>query len=408
MKTQDIKNNPEEKIITLHENPISDLNNATQEDTQIEKQDKLNQITSTKEQLAKIKIELDKMIDAFAQNRSLLSRAAKFWGELPWWQKVIAGSIIFVPLLAISFITHILVLIVISLFSLLAFVGGSFLLDNHHQQSQNDKSDLKTGILSLADTLGTVIESLEQLRQDLANEITKFQTENEHLKLLVEELSKQVDQLKVQVSHLVDVEQQLDVTKEKLQKTSAKFSTAVEEHKKLLEQNKLQLEKTIQDYEESQAQLSAKILELDEVKTKMGIDLEQANLVAQTLRETTEEFYKTLNSDESQQASFKERINEFLMDRSKGLDQLVDSNKEIRNKLHAVQEELKLSNERYNELLKRQEEHLDRLDKVCNPSSTSLSPTANLKKIGFYAIDDTKNRSTLPDAAISTSPTYSN
>ncbi|WP_131782909.1 LegC2/C7 family Dot/Icm T4SS effector [Legionella gresilensis] len=403
MNTQDIKNNPEEKIINLPENSISDLNNPTPEDAQVEEQAKLNQITSTKEQLAKIKIELDKMIDAFAQNKSILSRAAKFWGELPWWQKVIAGSIIFVPLLVISIITHLLVLIVISLFSLLAFVGSSFLLDNHHQQSQNDKSDLKKGILSLADTLGTVIESLDQIRQDLAIEITKFQTENEHLTALVQELSQQVEQLKSQVSHLVDVEQQLDITKEELQKTSANFSNAVEEHKKLLERNKLQLEKTIKDYDESQAQLSAKILELDDVKTKMGLDLEQANLVAQALRATADELFKTLNSDESQQAEFHNRIHEFLTDRSKGLNQLIDSNQEIKNKLFAVEEELRLSNERYAELLTRGEGQIDRLEKIYTPSPVSLSPTATLKKIGLYAIDDEKNISDLPNTVSATS-----
>ncbi|MGQ3889455.1 LegC2/C7 family Dot/Icm T4SS effector [Legionella sp. CNM-1927-20] len=405
MKTQDIKNNPEEIIVNLANNsfPEPELDNLQKEDAQNEEQDKLNQIASTKEQLASIKEELDKMIDAFAQNRSILSRAAKFWGELPWWQKVIAGSIIIVPLLVVSIITHLLILTVISLFTLFTYVGSSLLLDNHYQQSQNDKNDLKRGILSLADTLGTVIESLDQLRQELASEITKFQTENEHLTALVAALSQQVEQLKSQVSHLVDVEQQLDITKEALKQTSANFSSAVEEHTKLLEQNKLQLERTIKDYEESQAQLLAKILELDDVKTKMGLELDQANTVSQTLRATVDELFKTLNSDESQQAEFQERLQEFLTDRSKGFDQIVDSTKEIKNKLHAVEEELKLSNERYADLLKRAEGHIDRLEKAYNPPSASLSPIATLKKIGFYAIDNEKNPSDLPETVASSS-----
>ncbi|WP_419420831.1 LegC2/C7 family Dot/Icm T4SS effector [Legionella sp. D16C41] len=382
MNTEELKNN-----IAANELNIEEPNVSEEESNDADKEDKLQQINFTQNQLKQMKEELDKMIEAFAQNTSLLSRAAKFWGQLPWWQKVIAGSIVIVPLFVVSILTHIVALFIISFFTLFTYVASSLLLDNHHKQSQNDKDNLKKGILNLADTLGIVIESLEKLRSELAHEISKFKKENKHLTALVEQLSQEVEQLHLQVSHLVNVEKQLTLTKDELHNTSTNFANAVEEHTKLLAKNKLQLEKTIKDYEESQVQLSAKIFELDEVKTKMGLELDQANNVALTLQGTIDNLINTVIPEtENQRLIFQERLQEFLADRKKGFEQMNEHVTETNNKLRLVQEELRRSNERYEELLNRSANHIDRLERTYN-ATVSSSPTAALKEIGFYAVD---------------------
>src|SRR5690242_5837914 len=47
----------------------------------------LNQIKYHKEQLERLRKNLQELEDVFIQHSSLFSKAAAFWGELPWWPK---------------------------------------------------------------------------------------------------------------------------------------------------------------------------------------------------------------------------------------------------------------------------------------------------------------------------------
>ena len=50
----------------------------------------LEQIVLTQQQLTKIKDDLNKLIDAMADNPSFLARTATLWGELALWKKIVA------------------------------------------------------------------------------------------------------------------------------------------------------------------------------------------------------------------------------------------------------------------------------------------------------------------------------
>ncbi|STX28576.1 inclusion membrane protein A [Legionella beliardensis] len=356
------------------------------EDDETKKEnDKLQQILFTKKQLDQIKEELDKMVDALAQNTSILSRAAKFWGQLPWWQKVLSGSVITVPLFALTIITHLAVLLVISLFTLVSYVATSFLLDNHHKQSNNDRENLKKGILNLADTLGAIIESLDEIRKELANEIVKFQQENAQLNTHVKELGGQVDQLTLRVTSLAGIEEQLHLTQVELEQTSTSFADSVQRHSELLEKYKTQLAQAIKDYEDCQAQLSDKIIELKDVETQLKGQLDEANNVAVVLQGTVDMLSNTVITDDKDRLFFQNSLKEFLDNKKVSFEKIEAQVCEAKHQLMLTQEELRLSNERYDKLLNRAEGQLDRIERTFIPSP---SPAATLKKVGLYASNE--------------------
>lgn len=353
-------------------------------DTQIENTDHLKVIDFTEEKLDQMKQDLSGMIDVMAQNSSLLSRASTFWGQRPWWQKVLIGSAVIIPLAIVSIVTQLAIFITITVFTLMISVAGSFLLDNHYHQNKENHDNLKNGLHHLADTLGGVIHLLDKLHQDLTSEITKLQHENANLANSVDHLNGELKTFSIKVNSLVDVEQQLSLTKTALEQTSSEFAAAVNDHAKQLDQIQTELKQAVNNYDIAQIQLAEKITELHDVKVKMGLQLKQAKTVSLTLRGAIETLTNTVITDKEQQTECIKRLQDFLENKEKSFDQIVDRICEAEHKLHLLQEELRLSNERYEKLLQRHEGQLDRIEQTFIPAKT-------LPKIGLFVERDQTN-----------------
>ena len=159
----------------------------------------LNRINSAKNDLIKVKETLGTIIDTMANNPSLISRAAKAWGELPLWQKILGGVVVSGPVLAAGLFAHVGVLMVIGGVNGLAYTASGIILDDHHVHTVDIAKKLKEGIFSLADLLQITINALEKIVESLQVEVEKFIVENAKLANNVTELKSEVTSLTAQV-----------------------------------------------------------------------------------------------------------------------------------------------------------------------------------------------------------------
>lgn len=321
-------------------------------------------IALTQTQLDKIKNDLNLMIDAMANNPSLISRAADFWGHLSVWKKIIAGIALILPTLLVGILAQIAIFLVISIFTLIAFSASSFVLSDHLKHNTATTDGLKDGISNLAEVLGTVIRTLDLLRQKLARSIEEFEKENEILQASITELNDEILNLTTQTQQLQDTEQQLAQTNEKLKQTCTQFTQTIDEQAELIKANQRQIEQTHQAYEASQIQLSEKIIEFNTVKVEMGLENEKTKKIAMTLQAAVEALSGTVITDGENQIAFKDKLDQFLTNKEASFDQVAIRLSEAERELFIVKEELKQSNERYKELLDRGSKQITRLESL--------------------------------------------
>ncbi|MGL5741373.1 MAG: hypothetical protein ACRCXC_01900 [Legionella sp.] len=105
--------------------------------------DSLQSIALTQEQLSQVKKSLGAIVNSLQENPSLISRAAKFWGELPLWQIIVGGVVISGPTLVIGAAAHIGFLVTISGVSVIAYTTSGIVLDDHHYHTQSIAIKLK-------------------------------------------------------------------------------------------------------------------------------------------------------------------------------------------------------------------------------------------------------------------------
>lgn len=348
----------------------------------------LEEVLVIKQKLADIKENFNKIIDAIAHNPSLFSRAASYWGTLPLWQKIIAGIILIVPLFIIGVAVQLFALLSTSIFTLITYTTSSLLLDNHHNQNENSAEQLKASVGSLADALGTVILSLDTLREQLTLEIKQFQKENEQLAVHVSTLKEQILTLSNQAEQLKDTEQKLRSTLVELNKTKTTLESSIQEQSSLLQQSQSKLEQVIQEFQANQTQLSNKIIELNQVNIEMGLAVENGKKVSSTLEGVVETLSKTVIADEQQRVTFQHRLNDFLSNKEKSFDQVAERICEAELKLEQVRNELTQSNQKYRELLDRHEQQVIRLERLDDVQATAqTNPARKLKTLGLFALD---------------------
>lgn len=350
----------------------------------------------TQEHLKTIKKDLHTMIDVMSQNPSLFARAANYWGELPLWQKIIAGIVLIIPTLVIAFFTHGALFLAISVFTLFTYVGASLILDNHYSSVTNTSDNLKAGISGLADVLGIVIQSLETLHQELAASLEQFQLENEKLAGKVIDLDDQVQKLTIQTERFRTAVQSLEETKNQLEQSTTTLTSTVQEHTKLLEKTSAQLEQTQSDYEISQQQLRDKITELNQVKTEMGLELEKTRKISTALKATVDMLSDISLKDNEQRVKLLEKLDTFLADEKASFDKIADRICEAEVKLALVQEELVAANERYNKLLERQEKQADRQEEQLVRLGAIPGKSAGATKLGIYKPKENVQISVVP------------
>ncbi|RUR11572.1 hypothetical protein [Legionella septentrionalis] len=165
------------------------------------------QMEEVHSQIHNIKKHLDAMIDTTYHNSSMIGRWANFWGgEVPLWQKILAGVGFFGTLLALGVLGHLLPLILITVVSAVAYGIISYIFDEHYESARISKDSLKKGIFGLVGVLGGIIENLQQLKIQLSQEVEQFKRENEKLNCSIAELTQQVQLLSQDVQGLAEVQ----------------------------------------------------------------------------------------------------------------------------------------------------------------------------------------------------------
>jgi DNA repair exonuclease SbcCD ATPase subunit len=357
----------------------------------------LTEFLVTKQQLTHIQDDLNRMINAGASNPSLFSRASIYWGTLTLWQKISIGAILIAPTFIAGIAASIAGLVSISLFTLFTYTASSMLMDDHQAQNTTNTGQLRRTISSLIGLLTTVIDSLDLLCERLTSELDKFQKENEQLSEHVSNLSEQVDEVTIQVKQLQDTEHKLRLTQRDLEKTASSLQDTIQEQSKLLQKSQKELEQAIERYESVHVELSKKIVELSDVKAKMELQVEKAKRTSITLQGVVEQLSRNIIADEQQRIAFQKRLEEFLNNKEKSFDQIADRICDAEQKLAEMTEAYKLCNQRYQDLLDRQEQQVDRLTRIDSTSvpqtpKKQISNAKVMKNIGLHAFEERKTQ----------------
>ncbi|CEG59202.1 LegC2/C7 family Dot/Icm T4SS effector [Legionella fallonii] len=376
-----------ELVSSIHQSEHMEQDTLAQKTKKDE--ERFEKIVTTQNKIQKIKEDLNKLIQSMNNNSSWLSRAASFWNEIPLGQKITAGAVLTIPLLMIGLIANLAALITLSIVTIIVYTATSILLDNHQSQNTDNIEHLKAGISSLVDLLDSVISTLELLREQLAIEIDVFQKENTRLTQNVDQFCEQINTLKSEIIELTDTEKKLRATQVDLEHTTTSLKGSVEEQSQVLENTQKQLEQVVQAYKENQNQLSDKIKEIDDIKVKMGKEVEQARAVGLVLSGTVETFSNMVIQDKEQRAAFLKRLEDFLTNKEKSFVEIADRICDAERKLSVVTKQLEESNQRYRKLLDRQEQQIIRLEQIdvvqpdeVQESFDGVKPSIN----GFYAI----------------------
>ncbi|CEG57516.1 LegC2/C7 family Dot/Icm T4SS effector [Legionella fallonii] len=375
---------------------LTDLNSGNKKSKKIK--DNLDQVFLTQKGLDQIKENLNRMVDAMAHNPSYISRAAAFWGELPLWQKIVAGAVLIIPIFAIAMVLQSAIFLALSIFTLITYTASSLLLDNHHNLNLNRTEHLKAGLTSLADTLGVIIISLDKLREQLAVEIEQFQLENEKLAINVKDLGEEIQELIEQRKLLQETEQALRQTNKELEKVADSLKKSLKEHTELLEQSEALLHQVQKDYKLAQSDLTDKIKELNQTRQDMGEKIETLSGVADSLQGLLQTFTDQLKLDKTQQEAFRKKIKEILSDETKSLLIIAERLSTIELKLSAEKDEYNRLNEQYRQLIERNETQVGRLERTgpTNPQQEQVSQAVALKNVGFYAVNTQHHEVTTP------------
>ncbi|CAM2859166.1 LegC2/C7 family Dot/Icm T4SS effector [Legionella worsleiensis] len=366
---------------------LDELTNPDKPEIELES---LNKINSVKNDLAKTKELLGSIIDTMVNNPSLINQASQYWGELPIWQKVLGGVIVSGPALAAGLFAHVGALMVIGTFNGLAYTASGMILEEHRIHTEDIAEKLKKGIFGLAEVLDATIQTLEQIVNSLKIEIQKFVTENKKLAINVLDLQSEVTSLSDQVELFVATQKLLRETRDDLEKSAEKLKESVETQTELLVKNQELLDKVKQEYQKNEQQLSAKVAELQAVKTQMDEQIQQATIVSVTLQGAVQTMAGTLLNNEQEKAQFQQRLDEFINGEKEGFDKVADRICTAEAELGILTTQLSETQKQYNQLLAVQESHVSRLERIgIKPEPENATPAVKsgraLRELGIYS-----------------------
>lgn len=369
----------------------------------------LKKIIITKDIFEQIRKSLTETIKSMEKNPSLFSRAAEFWGELPLWQKIIGGAALTLPTLILGIVANVGFLLAICGVTAVTYAAGGIILDDHHRCSTSVIESLQQGILGLADLLELTINALDVIREQLEAEITKFVKENERLLDNINELSQQIDALDIQVRATSKITATLGETKDDLVKTAETLQGNVAQQSDLLIQNQEKLARITAAYSTNQSELASKISEISKIKKELEDEMIRAKSIVETLHASIADLSAIAIGDEQQRSAFKEKLDVFLRDKESSFHQLADRICDAERKLATVQKELVSANDRYQELLAIQGQHIDRLEVLGTRPPKSADKPAPLREVlsknGIYKIKTVESID--PEILREQSPQYS-
>lgn len=376
----------------------------SESDQPLPEKSSLENIIEAKQQVSQVKASLGSIIDTMAQNPSIFNRAATYYGELPFWQKIALGLGISVPTLAVGIFAEIGVLLVVGGVTAVAYTATGIVLDDHHHCNINIADRLKKGIVSLADVLELTINALDKIGQKLAEEVEKFKKENDKLASNVLRLTDEVGALSSQVELFIEIEKMLRQDKKDLEEVAESLQQSATDQSALLQNNQEELARVTKEYDKSQKQLAEKVLELQTVKAEMSQEVEKVHQLSNTLTTTVNTFSKLVSTDQKEKEFLHYRLKAFLGDQEKSLGSVVASLNTTEESMERGRDEFMLANNRYNYLLERQEElvaRLEMLDKKLHQEEASKQATTKVSKSELSAPELSSDEGSIAQVSMS-------
>ncbi len=321
--------------------------------------DSLSEIIKTRDNISKVKENLNVIIDCIADNPSIVTRLSSVWGNMPTWQKV-APLVITVPPLLMPGIG-----------SLLAFGGATvvystsaIILEDHHSCNENIKQRLREGISSIADILEITIVALDTIRARLIDEVDKFTKENEKLAKQVISLQTNLSDLHMHIEAIQDIESDLRESQDKLKKEIVELSKNSKEEKELLRKKQEELDTTSIVYKKTQEELSKKIEELRRLREELATEITKTKNISEVLEKAVGTLSTQLIEEQKQKQEFERKLNSLIQGKEDAANRLIDNMSNTHQALKSAKEDLELNNKRHKELLAQQEELIKKLETI--------------------------------------------
>jgi len=353
--------------------------------------DSLSEIEATQANLRAVKENLREIIDAIVQDKSILSQAAAYWGDLNPLQRLATGAaVIAAPTVIAGFIVSFGAIIAIGSATSLAYAASGAVLDDHNRYNVNVIDRLKKGILSMADVLEVTINALDNIRQKFKEELDKFKTENQKLTENISLLTEELDSLSNQVEVFIKTEQILRSVINGFEKTIESLKNSENNQTELMQKTQKELEQVKREYNTSKSQLKEKIDEINTVKESLGLEVTKAKQVVTTLQTTVKTLAGAVINDEAQRSTFQKKLEGFLNTTESNFSEFAGKLSETEKELASVKEALATRNEEYDLLLKRQKNQIERFDKLLTQIEQEhlLPPQSSIGQLlgttGFY------------------------
>jgi hypothetical protein len=343
-------------------------------------QEWLEEINQTEEQMKQVKACLAELVENIQNNQSFMTRMALIWGQIPLWQKAIAGILIFGGLLTLGILTHTAILIAVTSVCAVVSLVVSLCLDNHHKVEKVSREKLKTSILNLANMLGHVIHALDMIRLQLAAEIDRLTQQIFHLDESIETLDHEVVLLRPNVKLLATQTQRLG------------------EVEQALSNNQIEFEKT-------KSALNEKIFALTALEEQLGQQVDSLTANNILLRATIDTLSQEIIKMEPQRQAFLQKLDDFLENKEVSFHEITDRICLAEQELTKTKADLKRCIKHYENLLNKNEVQVKRLTKAADvilrpkivklnlhkkkvepedkPLREELSPAKILSKYGF-------------------------
>jgi len=325
-------------------------------------------------------------IKALTKSSSIFTKAALFWHQLLWWQKITTGSMLCLPLL-VGLISQVTLVALLGL-SLVFFSSLSlFLVDNHVKHHQLLTEEIEATVLGLIKLLATMIENLELLNTQLGEELQVIKDNNKTLTKKCQELQEETLRLRNSNHSLDENQKELLTVQKTLKTTIITIDSTVNEQTLLLQKSQALLEETTKAYQANQQQLTETIVELGEVKKTLSSEVDKAQGVTKTLKNTLQVLSKEMIGNQQSREQFLSKLDALINNQEVQFDTIIKSLAASGKQLSETAEEIKADSLRFHRLLNQQEHHINRLAQIEAPPTRNTAKEMHKarQQHGFYA-----------------------
>lgn len=339
-------------------------------------QERLKKFKQSQVDLSTVEDDINKIINAIEKNPSLISRAAHYWGELPIWQKIIAGVLLAAPSLAVGILGQFVVCFVITAFIVAGYIGSSILLDDHHNHTKHSTKNI-AGLTNLAKNLDIIKQIMLQLSTELAVQVNAFSQENIKFGTHVDDLSQKNKTLSQEVTDLTETKEKLLLTQKGLEDEVVQFKKSLQEQTDLAQETQSALNKLKVDFELNNTLLEEKTTGLDNINKRFRLKVEEYDQVISTLNSTISELVTLIHdTTPGRKESFYTNIENFIKIKDNNFLQLFDGiSKQIKD-LASQKERYEKSIDQYETLLEKHRILVDKyeaeIERLNQPSHSSL------------------------------------